>query len=249
MASLFYAPWLTSTGSRFQSKGTEYFAAAQDATGTEPGAVGVALRVYWTTLMRCPACQSEVPNAQRFCGSCGSQLVVPSQMPTEREQSPSPLRAAPSEPGVAARILHRDALPGAGFTPGTVLGRRYRIIGLLGRGGMGEVYRADDLKLGTPVALKFLPRALAQDPDRRERLLDEVRIARQVTHPNVCRLYDVAELDGQHFLSMEYIDGEDLDALLKRIGRLPGEKALDIARQVCAGLAAAHNRGVLHRDL
>jgi serine/threonine-protein kinase len=114
---------------------------------------------------------------------------------------------------------------------------------------MGEVYRADDLKLGTPVALKFLPRALAQDPARRERLLDEVRIARQVTHPNVCRLYDVAELDGQHFLSMEYVDGEDLDALLKRIGRLPPEKALDIARQICAGLAAAHNRGVLHRDL
>ncbi len=136
-----------------------------------------------------------------------------------------------------------------GFTPGTILAGRYRVIGLLGRGGMGEVYRADDLKLGQPVALKFLPRALAVDTVQRERFLAEVRIARQVAHPNVCRVYDIAELDGQQFLSMEYIDGEDLASLLKRIGRLPPDKALDIARQICAGLAAAHDRGVLHRDL
>lgn len=129
---------------------------------------------------------------------------------------------------------------------------RYRIIGLLGRGGMGEVYRADDIKLGTPVALKFLPRALASDPVRLERFLAEVRIARQVAHPNVCRVFDIGETmadGGQHFLSMEYIDGEDLASLLLRIGRLPADKALDIARQICAGLAAAHERGVLHRDL
>ena len=114
---------------------------------------------------------------------------------------------------------------------------------------MGEVYRADDLKLGQPVALKFLPRNLASDRERLERFYAEVRIARQVSHPNVCRVYDIGEVDGQHFLSMEYVDGEDLASLLKRIGRLPPDKALDVARQLCAGLAAAHDRGVLHRDL
>ena len=114
---------------------------------------------------------------------------------------------------------------------------------------MGEVYRADDLKLGQPVALKFLPKHLASDHDRLERFFAEVRIARQVSHPNVCRVYDVGEIDGQQYLSMEYVDGEDLASLLKRIGHLPADKALDIAHELCAGLAAAHERGVLHRDL
>ncbi len=114
---------------------------------------------------------------------------------------------------------------------------------------MGEVYRADDLKLGQPVALKFLPKALADDPVRRERFYAEVRIARQVSHPNICRVYDIGEIEGRHFLTMEFVDGEDLASLLKRIGNLHGPKALDVARQLCAGLAAAHDKGVLHRDL
>jgi hypothetical protein len=147
------------------------------------------------------------------------------------------------------RLASTDSIQAGGFTPGTVLAERYRIIGLLGRGGMGEVYRADDLKLGQPVALKFLPKHLASDRERLERFYAEVRMARQVSHPNVCRVYDVGEVDGQHFLSMEYVDGEDLASLLKRIGHLPADKALDISRELCAGLAAAHDKGVLHRDL
>ncbi len=126
---------------------------------------------------------------------------------------------------------------------------RYRVVGLLGKGGMGEVYRADDLKLGQPVALKFLPSGLADDEDRLNRFLNEVKIARQVSHPNVCRVYDVGEAEGHHYLSMEYVDGEDLATLLKRIGRLPEDKAVQIARQLCAGLAAAHELNILHRDL
>jgi serine/threonine protein kinase len=135
------------------------------------------------------------------------------------------------------------------FTPGTVLSGRYRVISFLGQGGMGEVYRADDLKLGQPVALKFLSHALAPHPSWQERFLSEVRITRQLSHPNICRVYDVADFDGQVFLSMEYVDGENLESLIKRIGYLPNEKALDVARQLAAGLAAAHERGVLHRDL
>lgn len=114
---------------------------------------------------------------------------------------------------------------------------------------MGEVYRADDLTLDQPIAIKFLPPAYSQNEDLLERFRNEVKIARKVSHPNVCRVYDVGETDGLTFLTMEYVDGEDLSILLRRIGRLPEDKALEIARQVCAGLAAAHAKGVLHRDL
>ena len=135
------------------------------------------------------------------------------------------------------------------FQPGNILGGRYRIVGRLGRGGMGEVFRADDLKLGQAVALKFLPPGVDQDPARLTQLYTEVRTARQVSHPNVCRVYDIDEVDGHTFLSMEYVDGEDLASLLRRVGRFPEDRGLEIARQICAGLAAAHERGVVHRDL
>ncbi|HQR31462.1 MAG TPA: protein kinase [Blastocatellia bacterium] len=139
------------------------------------------------------------------------------------------------------------------FAPGALLAGRYRIVGQLGKGGMGEVYRADDLKLGQSVALKFLTPQLSNDKAMLARFLGEVRTARQVSHPNVCRVHDIGEIQTetgtQHFLSMEYIDGEDLSSLLRRIGRLPADKAVEIANQLCAGLAAAHDAGILHRDL
>jgi serine/threonine-protein kinase len=133
--------------------------------------------------------------------------------------------------------------------PGAMIGGRYRLTGMLGRGGMGEVYRSDDLKLGQCVALKFLPTTSEKEAAHLDRLLNEVKLARQVTHPNVCRVYDVGEAEGRHFISMEYVDGENLASLLTRIRRLPREKALEISRQLCAGLAAAHAQGILHRDL
>jgi serine/threonine-protein kinase len=142
-----------------------------------------------------------------------------------------------------------DYLSEGRFLPGRLLAGRYRIIALLGKGGMGEVYRADDLTLGQAVALKFLPDDAARDQGLLERFKNEVRIARRVSHPNVCRVYDVGDVEGHNFFTMEYVDGEDLASLLRRIGRLPEDKALDIARQICAGLAAAHTKGVLHRDL
>ena len=136
-----------------------------------------------------------------------------------------------------------------------MLGGRYRMVGRLGVGGMGEVYRADDLTLGQAVALKFLPESVERDPDRLEQLTAEIRTARQISHPSVCRVYDIGEVTSAEsdrtarFLTMEYVDGEDLRSLLRRIGRLPEDKGLEIARQVCAGLAAIHDREILHRDL
>jgi len=138
---------------------------------------------------------------------------------------------------------------GAALPAGAVLAGRYRIVAPAGRGGMGEVYRADDLKLDETVAIKILPGEVGNDPLRLSRLLNEVRTARQVAHPNVCRVYDVVEADGRHFLTMEYIEGDTLAARLAARGPLPPDEALAIAGQLASGLAAAHERGILHRDL
>src|ERR1022692_2711366 len=140
---------------------------------------------------------------------------------------------------------HLDSL----FPNNPLLAQRYRVVSLLGRGGMGEVYRANDLLLAQTVALKFLPAQWTSHEETLVRFRNEVRIARQISHPNVCRVYDIGEAEGSTYLSMEYVDGEDLASLLRRIGRLPRDKALEIARQLCAGLAAAHDKGVVHRDL
>ena len=111
------------------------------------------------------------------------------------------------------------------------------------------MYRAEDLKLDQDVALKFLPEKLVQEGAALARFHREVRIAREISHPNVCRVFDIGETNGVPFISMEYVDGEDLSTLLRRIGRLPQDRAIEIARQLCAAIAAAHDHGVLHRDL
>jgi serine/threonine-protein kinase len=159
---------------------------------------------------------------------------------------------APRQPASEARrqsFSSFDSIDDARFVAGTILADRYRIVGRLGKGGMGEVYRADDLKLAQPVALKFLPDHLLTDTGALARFHREVRVARQVSHKNVCRVYDIGDVGGHHFLSMEFIKGEELSSLMRRIGRLPLDKALQLARQLCAGLAAAHEVGFLHRDL
>ncbi|HEX7286542.1 MAG TPA: serine/threonine-protein kinase [Candidatus Angelobacter sp.] len=197
----------------------------------------------------------------KFCSSCGAPLPSGDGPPRISDDVTALSLEDPAEPAappgskrirsVSKSTLPRSstALDAGRFLPGALLAERYRIVALLGRGGMGEVYRADDLTLGQPVALKFLPEEAANDAGLLERFRGEVRISRKVSHPNVCRVYDVGEVDGQTFFTMEYVDGEDLASLLRRIGRLPHDKAIDIARQLCAGLAAAHAKGVLHRDL
>lgn len=158
------------------------------------------------------------------------------------KQEIASLLAFHEEDGNQAGVREPDAL----FDAGHVFAGRYRMIARIGRGGMGDVWRADDLVLQTPVALKLID---SSSPDARERILNEVRLARQITHPAVCRVFDVGEAEGGIFYSMELVRGEDLAALLRRVGRLSSEKVVDIARQLCAGLAAAHAQGVLHRDL
>ncbi len=205
--------------------------------------------------MICRTCAQDVPESSRFCLSCGAALnggaplvtqTVATMAAATPASNPAPART-PSHPPLSSSSS--GSLPEGRFLPGALLAGRYRIVALLGRGGMGEVYRAHDLTLGQEVALKFLPETMARNPAALGRFYNEVRIARQVSHANVCRVYDLGEVDGQPYLSMEYVDGEDLGALLRRIGRLPQDKAVEISRQLCAGLAAAHAKGVLHRDL
>ncbi len=223
--------------------------------------------------MYCSSCGAQVSSHGRFCSTCGGSLdlnrdatidsdelsaeqetiapSVPPPTPPKPSSAPTPARPprSPSGSGAGAKLTGSDPIGGGRFTPGQMIAERYRVVAMAGRGGMGEVYRAEDLKLGQLVAIKFLPEILSQDAAALARFHSEVRIARQVSHPNVCRVFDIGEADGTPFLSMEYVDGEDLASVVRRIGRLSPDKATEVARQICAGLAAAHERDVIHRDL
>jgi hypothetical protein len=204
--------------------------------------------------MRCIACTSEIAEDSLSCPSCGAAVEDSSDAKTrilpETSKPDSARSGKTSTPsGRSAAHTTSDSLDRGSFVAGTIIGGQYRIVGLLGRGGMGEVYQAEDLKLEQPVALKFLPEALAKDGAALARFHREVRIARQISHRNVCRVYNIVESQGWHFILMEFVRGEELSSVLKRFGRLPADKALAIARQICAGLAAAHDVGVVHRDL
>lgn len=181
---------------------------------------------------------------------------TPGREPDPRDEAPtvtSPIQGRGSAAPMPSSPSTRKSQYSNAFSAGDLIAGRYRIVAPLGKGGMGEVFRADDLELGSSVALKFLPLALSADPVRLEHFRSEVRLTRQIAHPAVCRVYDIAQVDTpdgpRHFLSMEFIDGEDLSSLIRRIGRLPADKAIQTARQICFGLAAAHELGVVHRDL
>src|SRR6202158_2131459 len=217
--------------------------------------------------MYCPSCGAQVSPAGRFCTSCGKPVegdaattlagdeigreaeTFAHPAPPRKPTSSPPGPRTPRSPSGGSPLTRSDPIGGGRFTPGQIIAERYRVVALAGRGGMGEVYRAEDLKLTQVVAIKFLPEALSQDPSALARFHAEVRTARQVSHPNVCRVFDIGEADGVLFLTMEYVDGEDLASVVRRLRRLSPDKATEIARQICAGLAAAHERGVIHRDL
>src|SRR5258708_2047571 len=197
--------------------------------------------------MKCPSCTSDVPPANRFCGVCGSSVSASPEVLAETVAIGAEGLPSSTSKQAKAPISSSDFLDEGRFLPGTLLAGRYRVIGLLGRGGMGEVYRASDLTLGQSVALKFLPQGAIEDEHTLARFHNEVRTARQVSHPNVCRVYDIGQIDGQTFLSMEYVDGEDLGSLLRRIGRVPHDKAIEMSRKLCARLAAAPGKRGRHR--
>src|SRR5438445_4194610 len=161
-----------------------------------------SLPVTSRAVATCPACAAALHRASRFCPDCGAPLGT-EDTPTGTAPRPGPApsvpKPTPRTPSRSHRTTSAVGVEAGRFAPGDRLAERYRIVGLLGKGGMGEVYRADDLRLAQPVALKFLPGAVASAPERLDRFYNEVRIARQVSHPNVCRVYDIAEAGGLHF--------------------------------------------------
>ena len=199
-------------------------------------------------MQKCDSCGSEIAQETRFCASCGKPIPTEVWATMDADATLPPVSKRPSSRPPSSRPSSHSFRNEGRFTPGSLIAGRYRIVALLGRGGMGEVYRADDLSLGQQVALKFLPQSVS-DEQTLERFRNEVRIARRISHPNVCRVFDIGQTDDLIFFTMEYIDGEDLASLLRRIGRLPSDKAAEIAGKICAGVAAAHDKGILHRDL
>ncbi len=178
--------------------------------------------------MKCPKCHLDVLDDSRFCSKCGE-----------------PIHSAEKDLASFTKTL---VTPSAGVALGSLLAGKYRIFEEVGRGGMGVIYKAEDLKLKRPVALKFLPPEWGSHMEAKERFIQEARAAAALSHPNICTIHEVDESEGKPFIAMEYIEGENLRDKLKK-GPLPVEAALDFAIQAAKGLEKAHQKGIVHRDI
>jgi serine/threonine protein kinase/Tfp pilus assembly protein PilF len=179
--------------------------------------------------MKCPKCQTENPETSQFCADCGTKLEAAKDFSLfQTETLQTPLKE---------------------LTTGSTFAGRYQIIEELGKGGMGKVYRALDKKLNEEVALKLIRSEVASDKQTIERFNNELKLARRIAHRNVGKMYELMEDEGTHFITMEYVPGENLKSTIRRIGQLPVAKSIAIARQIGEGLAEAHRLGVVHRDL
>jgi serine/threonine protein kinase/Tfp pilus assembly protein PilF len=179
--------------------------------------------------MKCPQCDFDNPSGTRFCGNCGSSLY-----PSEKVSTP---------PAETLRMPLKE------LATGSIFARRYEVIEELGKGGMGRVYKVFDKKIKEKVALKLLRLEISSDEETVERFSNELKYARKIIHKNVCRMFDLGEEEGTHYITMEYVSGEDLKSMIRMMGRMSPGQAVSITRQVCEGLAEAHKLGVVHRDL
>jgi tetratricopeptide (TPR) repeat protein/predicted Ser/Thr protein kinase len=177
--------------------------------------------------MKCPKCAHENPPDTKFCGNCAAPLTGP---------------ATPIFTETMATIVTE-------LRTGTTFAGRYEVIEELGKGGMGRVYKVYDQKTREKIALKLLKPEVAADDQAIERFGNELRFARKISHRNVCRMYDLGEEAGTHFITMEYVPGEDLKSIIRMMGPMGPGKTVLIARQIAEGLAEAHRLGVVHRDL
>ena len=179
--------------------------------------------------MKCPKCQFDNAEGTRFCGNCGALLQ------TSKELSGEPTRTIRAQTQELARR--------------SLFAARYEIIEKLGKGGMGSVYRVVDQKVDEEIALKVLNPEVVADEEAVDRFRNELSLARKIIHKNVCRMFDLHEFKGALFITMEYVEGEDLRSFIRRSGSLTVDKSIFIAKQICDGLAEAHRLGVVHRDL
>src|SRR5215471_15882980 len=215
----------------------------------------------------CVECRQHLDGEMTMIGQSG---VVPPEIPAEGTivipagtktpvrpppPPPPPPRPTDSSLGTAPSLadwakLSKSFGAMSGTLPeGMEIGKRYRVAKLLGRGGMGSVYRVYDKDLDRDVALKLIRSDIAEDPETLGRFKREIQLSSKVTHKNVLRVYDLGEADGIKFLTMQLVEGTDLGHVLKREGKLPLARILKIFEQVCEGLGAAHEQGVIHRDL
>lgn len=177
----------------------------------------------------CPKCHTENPEDSKFCKECATPL-------SDIE-------------GISISQTRTLQTPSEGLTRGTLFADRYEIIEKLGEGGMGTVYRVEDTKVGEEVALKLINPLVSSDSKTIERFRNELKFARKIRHKNVCQMFDLGEDEETHFITMEFVAGEDLKSLLRRTGKLTIEMTVRVAKQVTEGLAEAHRLGIVHRDL
>lgn len=213
--------------------------------------------------MICPQCSAENAEQSSNCSKCGSSfdllldvdrtldvMPIASGAATEATGPRTTTVLSGSGSGSPSRTGARSATLIYGvFAPGDELGHRYRIERMLGQGGMGRVYKAYDTELERPIALKVLQPELTTDANAMQRFKQELLLASRISHKNILRIHDLGEADGVKFISMAFVDGPDLHQVLQEAGRLPIERAHNIAMQLCEGLDAAHSEGVVHRDL
>lgn len=197
--------------------------------------------------MECPVCAAQNPNAASVCAQCHTPL--PEFDSLETLNDPGTLVEDWSVASTSKAAPSRSNATTGELVPGTVLGGRYEILQLLGRGGMGAVYKARDRELDRTVALKLIRPDLARNPEMVRRFKQELILARQVTHKNVIRIFDLGQADGIKFITMDFVEGHDLRALLKEKGKFPPSEAARIMLQICRALEAAHGEHVIHRDL
>jgi len=178
---------------------------------------------------KCPKCHSENPNTLKFCGECGTQL--------------------PSFKDISSRVTETIRAPLEELSRGSLFARRYEIIEELGEGGMGKVYRVFDKKIDEEIALKLIKPEIAADAETIKRFSNELKLARKIAHRNVGKMYELMEEEGAHFITMDYVPGENLKSMIRMSGQLGIGTAVSVAKQVCEGLSEAHRLGVVHRDL
>src|SRR3954466_9405606 len=203
--------------------------------------------------MACPKCGVESPAYGGRCVSCNATIADASKWAIAATMTPVPRSALETRAGTSPSRAITEVAPNLPLQPGAAFGTRYRILRVLGAGGMGVVYQAWDDALGVAVALKVIRPEVLEDPyaarDVERRFKRELLLARNVTHKNVVRIHDLGEIDGVKYITMPYVHGGDLCRLIAREGHLTVPRALSIARQVVAGLVAAHEAGIVHRDL